>query len=460
MTLMLWLSSLALAGPACDKVATAEDLSTASNSAFNAMSAGDPQKSQAMLKSLNRMLTCTDAPVPAAQVAEIHRAHAALAQHAGDRRGAIAAAAAAMAAAPDVILTLPGPEGAMLVTEAQSLALPAGVSFGTPLATSVFVNGLPGAMRPVGQPMIVQAFAPGGAHIGSAWVSASAPLPEWVAFPPVDCDRAVPSQELVAEVWHAEAAYAKLDVQGFEDALYNVAVGIPCTAGTVELSQAAAVHRLEGLRQFTHDNASQAIRSFQSAQMLDPGYTPSEAMFPRGSSLTSLWQRAGSQSAVAWVAVELPPDLTLIVDGIRSRQRPAALPSIVQVTSPSGMVLWSQYVPPGGDLPELSRFLTTSIELEAELTPPALAVYQREGRRRKTRKRRDALWGVGGLLIGASGIAFAANTAAVYDYNQDNWSKARLDDFRRSANISATVSTGLFISGSALLAGGFAVPIE
>ena len=456
--MFLWFATAALAATPCAQTASAADISEAAVGAFEAMSSGDPQKSQAILKALDRMLECTDAPLPAAQVSQIHRAHASLAHHSGDHRGAVAAAAAAMAASPDSILTLPGEEGTLLVTEAQSLALPARVSFGTPLATSVYVDGEPGAQRPVGQPMIVQAFAPDGAHIGSSWVSSNEPLPEWVAFPPVECERAIPSQELVSEVWQAEAAYSKLDVDGFEDALHNVAVGIPCTAGTVELAQAAAIHRLEGLRQFTHDNASQSIRSFQSAQMLDPGYTPSEAMLPAGSSLADLWERARYQSAVARVAVDLPDDLTLIVDGIRSRQRPAALPSIVQVTSPSGMVLWSRYVPPGGDLPELTRFSSASKELEAELTPPALARYNALGDRRKSRRKRDALWGIGGLLVGASGMAFAANTAAVYEYNQDAWSKDRLDGFRRSANVSAGVSAGLFASGSVLIISGFTIP--
>ncbi len=457
--MILMLANLALAGTLCEEPTTAEDVSEAANSAFEAMNSGNPKKAQEILTSLDRLLDCAAGPLPAAQVSEVHRAHAALAQHSGDSRGAIAAAAAAMSADPEITVILRGEEGAILVTEAQAQDAPALVSFGTPLATSIYVDGDAGAQRPVGRPMIVQAFAPDGAHIGSAWVSTSAPLPEWVAFPPVDCERAIPSQELVAEVWGAEAAYSDLDVEGFENALHNVAVGIPCASGTVELGQAAAIHRLEGLRQFTHDNASQAIRSFQSAQMLDPGYTPSDAVLPPGSSLADLWNRARYQSAVAWVAVELPPDLTLVVDGIRSRQRPAALPSIVQVTSPSGMVLWSRYVPPGGVLPELSRFTTTSLELEAELTPPALALYHEEGRRRKNRRRRDALWGIGGLLMGASGIAFAANTEAFYEYNQPYWSEERLERLRLGANVAAGTSTGLFVGGAALFVSGFAIPL-
>lgn len=245
----------------------------------------------------------------------------------------------------------------------------------------------------------------------------------------------------------AETAFASLDVEGFRAALSTAATALPCVDGVLSPSEAAAIHRLEGVRLYTLGAQDSALRSLQQARILAPlGQIEGEAIAP-GTPLARLWDQAERSTAPPWIPIDAPEGLRVRVDGIPTRARPATVPSVVQLTSPTGRVLWTSYVPAMATLPPLD-FLAGPTPETLDLAP-ARRLYLEDVDVRKVSARRQGLLLSGTALVLLSGLAWQSNRNAVSDYEAPETLPERLEPLRRRANgmASASVATGLAGSG-------------
>lgn len=444
---MFWL----LLGTAfgCDEVVDADAFLADVSAAWVAAIEDRSADARDIVLGLEAKLGCLSKPLTADQSALFHRAEAVKALHEGDERGAAMAASAAARLAPDATWgDAHAKYNALELSTSRSSE-----GFATSLAAKVFVDGTATSSRPLGSPVVVQIFAPDGTPVAGGWVKGSDPLPSWVAFPPVSCETAVNVDQIVADVDRASSAYADLDVNGFEAALHGVAAGIPCVTGRVSLSQAAAIHRLEGIRLFISGSESSAIRSFQQAHTLNPGYHPPEALVPPGSTLDELWVLSKNAPPSPWLSVTVPDGLRLVVDGLSASQRPAATPAIIQIATPSGQVLLSRYVPPGAGLPDLSSLSATAASAERDRLSPAMQLYREENDKRAARLRRTQLSVAGVITLTAAGVLYFDNALANLEHDDPHTPHTRLEALRKRANNTASVSSVLLISGTGIMVG-------
>lgn len=417
-----------------------------------AEAAARPEERHEGLTAVLGGLGCAAGPLPPADVARVHRLVSLDAAWSGDAPRAAAAAAAAARIDPEgtTAAVASHPELAPPVT--ADLAMMSD-EFGTSLAARVYVDGAEGSSRTVGQPAVVQVFDGAGRPIDGAWVAGDAPLPDWVAFPDLSCSTTTAVDGLLRHVAAAEAAYASLDVPAFERALEQVASGLPCVASRVGSTQAAAIHRLEGLRQFAHGGDDAALRSFQEARVLDPRFVPPPELVRPESALAALWTLAGAAGPGAWVDEEVPPGLLLTVDGLPSSARPSALPAIVQLSDPTGAVWWTRYVPPGARLPDFTAVGRAATERRAATLSPARMLYVDLGERRAANVRQTGLFAASGVAYSAGALAYLFNARAHSEYLDRDTPQPELDGLRRATNTSALVSTSAVAAGTALLVG-------
>jgi len=445
---------MALAAPCPDGApATVDGFRTELDALWRQGLAGDDVVFRTGVAQQEASLSCVAEPLPPLDAARLHRNRALLAARSGDPLGA-ARAVASMRRVADGSED-PGADDRWLV-ESDTLAgfaktdaaAPPTAEFGTSLAASVFIDGRETQERPLDQPVVVQVVGPDGSMVDATWLPARQPLPTWVQYPPSACDERQGSAGLVQASRQAETAFANLDVDGFREALRTAATGLPCADGVLSPSEAAAIHRLEGVRLYTLGARDSALRSLQQARILDPlGTIEGDALAP-GSPLARLWDQAATASPPPWVPVDAPDGLDVRVDGIPSRQRPATVPSVVQLATPTGRVIWTSYVPAMASLPSLAAFAGPTPE-QLDLAP-ARRVYLEDELRRKRSTRRQALLLTGSALLVTSGMAWQANRNAVSDYNGIETAPEHLEGHRRRANAMATAASASGALGAGL----------
>lgn len=148
------------------------------------------------------------------------------------------------------------------------------------------------------------------------------------------CDPVAPG-EIEDAIRAAEQAFAAADVAGFE-ALSNRALALPsCVYGAVPRSTAAALHRLAGLRAFVRKEQSEAELAFAAARRLEPAYAFPTTLVPSGHKIRT-WYDAIQPIPDSVALLPEPAKGSLVVDGEASRERPAVLPAVVQLTGTGG----------------------------------------------------------------------------------------------------------------------------
>ncbi len=463
----LWASTPAWAD--CETVQSVAELRSALDASWQSLQdAGSVDEvsdsyRQAMVDA-EQWVACLDGPLSPEDAAHFHRNRALASVLAGDSDGALAAASAALRLRPEAEIEWRAASDAFAeLSDALTGRSPrAREEFPTSLAASVWSDGAPLAARTVGEPVIVQVFE-GSAEgrnnrpIGGAWIDPRSPLPDWVVYPPVDCDgETVPVAALVQDVRRAEQAFDDLDLEGFESALERIAVGLPCVDQAIRPTQAAAIHRLEGLRQYTRGQRLGSVRSFQEAQTLDAAFDPPESLTREGSTLAGLWMRAGSAAPPPWLDLSMPDNVVLRVDGLVATSRPATLPFIVQAVAPSGEVLWTRYIPGGVSLPDLGFLVQEATRIEENRLPPALAEYRRYGAQQQRSRTARALQFGGATAIVGAGLLYGLNARQVGQYNDPTTPPDRIEPLRVAANRSATGSLALAVVGTLSIGASFA----
>lgn len=452
----MWLLfTTALAAP-CGDDTSLDGLVSQLESSWERSRDDQPAMREAILEA-ESMLACVSEPLTTSAAARFHRNRALASMANGDPQGAVAAARAARRLDPAG--SAAWVEGSLvyreLIDDAGEAESPV-EELPTSLAARVYGDGEPRAARRTGEPVLVQVFSPEGGVVGSAWIDARQPMPEWLTYPPPTCEGTTVDR-LLGYVEEAKQAYAQLDVDGFEQALGAVAEELPCLQQVLSPSQAAAIHRLEGLRLATKGARLGVVRSFQQAQLLDGAYEPPQTFIREGSTLDTLWKRAGSLGSPLFVDIEAPADLVVRLDGVVSSRRPATLPSILQVVGADGGVELTRYVPPTAAAPDLARFESVAHLDPLQRLPPGLREYKLEERRKRSRQARQWLQRGGAALYFGSGILLAVNTAHVAEFDDPRLTPERAGKLQRAANRSATTSAALLVAGTAAIGFSFAL---
>jgi len=396
---------------------------------------------------------CLSQGISPASASALHRVHAMWSVREKDERSARAALRAAARVDTHEI------EGLDDADPLRELMQPAGATstdaMVTPLGMSLLIDGTAGNHRVRGEPAFVQVIGSAGPAQGG-WLDASSPTPDWVSLPPVHCAEPVGASTLVGFVDNGKLAHLALEVTAFTNALHDIAAALPCSEQRLGPTQAAAIHRLEGIRLYVKGADAQALRSFQAAALLDPSYAPDQ-VFPPGSTLASLWIHATKLPAGKEVGVGLPDGLVLAVDGFRSTSRPAAVPAIVQLESPGGAVLWTRYVVQGVALPDLPEFVPTGRAMDAAHDPPAVVLYHQMGERRRLASLRSGLMGGAATAMVGSLYFFFANAESASQYRADYTRPEDLGGLALKANREARASfsflalSGGFVAASILV---------
>lgn len=170
-----------------------------------------------------------------------------------------------------------------------------------------------------------------------------------------ECPQPIEPTALAAKVDDALLTWATMDEEGFAIAADAIAEDVACLDEPLSPEQAAAVHRVQGLRAFLDGNVDGASGAFQAAAIAEPGYRLSERLAPEGGKLWRLYQEAADKRPPLVYPMRVPSGFRSWVDGKVADRKAEELPAIVQVGDRD--VQWSAYVVAGQtpDIPDLGR---------------------------------------------------------------------------------------------------------
>lgn len=259
------------------------------------------------------------------------------------------------------------------------------------------------------------------------------------------CAAPATQANLAGALLRAESAFGALDVEAFTRSMDDAIFLVPCLAEPVDVTQAARLHRLQGIRQFVANEEERAVASFAAARAIDPTYQLPVWLVPEGSAIRDLYGRMPVENGTK-ALVPAPVEGTLRFDGVESLERPTSWSSFVHVLDGHGAVLESAYLFPGDAMPSY-----TAAPEPVEATAPAIASSTRASHR------------LGFNLIGASvgsavcaGVLYgvAANSAANFEASHPDWSESDLLASRSRTNnlVVASGALGAIAAGVGLSA--------
>ncbi len=168
----------------------------------------------------------------------------------------------------------------------------------------------------------------------------------WLAVAHAGCEP-VPLEVLRARLDAAEGAFASLDRAGFQDALDDAALRLPCLAELLPPADAARWHGLVALQHYGGQRDDDLAASLASARAAVPGWTFPDTWVPPGHEL----REARPAAPGATIPAPPPSDGATWFDGARSVERPAERPTVFQWARGDGTVGATAYLVPGAALP-------------------------------------------------------------------------------------------------------------
>lgn len=173
-------------------------------------------------------------------------------------------------------------------------------------------------------------------------------------FPSISLAQSCPSrtsiQELTENLDQAETAFIELDAALFSKSLEDLSIKLPCVRELIPVPLAARYHRVWGIHQFSQGDELQAFQTLQAARILEPEYTFPEGMFPANHTLVTQYQRLKTKSrSVGRVAN--PRTLDIFFDGKKTRQRPAGQSTLLQISSKTGDIRTTEFLPIASAMP-------------------------------------------------------------------------------------------------------------
>ncbi len=163
--------------------------------------------------------------------------------------------------------------------------------------------------------------------------------------------RSTAPRELSSLVQEALLGFATQDAPGFEAAAGQAARALPCVDQPLAPSQAAAFHRLVGLRAWYAGDQEAARVAFHAARILQPGFRLSGKVAPPEGDLYALLSELPRVAATHSDPLGAPAGADAWLDGVLGAERPRDLPVVLQLGPGDGTVVWTGYLPPGVAVP-------------------------------------------------------------------------------------------------------------
>lgn len=229
------------------------------------------------------------------------------------------------------------------------------------------------------------------------------------------CVRPVGLDEWRASAADVEAAWARLDLEGFRTATDASAAVLPCLGEPITPADAARAHRIQGLRANLLDQEDRAARAFLAARRVDPAWRFPDWL-PEQHPLRLLYGRMPLEGLVQ-TPLPRPRSGSLLIDGTPSRDRPKDIPAVVQWLNSDGSVGWSGYMHHDETI--------VGYPIRPSLAPVAWS-----------------LAGIGVASLVVSGASLAISAGARDEYDDLATPPDALDDLRETTNTGFWVSVG------------------
>ena len=250
------------------------------------------------------------------------------------------------------------------------------------------------------------------------------------------CVDGASTARLVVVMEDAEAAFARLDLDGFQAAVDEGAALVPCLEATLSRAQVARYHRLQGLRAWLVRDTERSQRAFLAARTIEPAWRFPVELVPEQHPTRAAYMALPLEE-LSMQAVEVPEGARLYVDGRVAQERPGNLPSLLQLEDGEGALRWSVYAGPGEALPAWPAGLDGTGEAPAWRMPLVVG-------------------SVGSALASGVLLGLAATSAARYEDPQTPLSS--LDGLRNRTNgllVASAVTGGLAVGGAVGVAWSF-----
>ena len=162
------------------------------------------------------------------------------------------------------------------------------------------------------------------------------------------CESSLSAQQLREQTAAVLALYEAYEIPRFLEAARKLEAEVPCAGEPVDPALAAQLHVAVGLLRWKDNARDQAALAWTAARIADPGFTPSEALFPADSAERALWE--GIQGRTGGTR-PLPSRDRWWLDGQKSTTIATDRPTVAQSLDTAGVPARSSYAWPGADWP-------------------------------------------------------------------------------------------------------------
>ena len=251
--------------------------------------------------------------------------------------------------------------------------------------------------------------------------------------------------ELHQAIESAQVAYVQLDADGFQAASGRASAALDCVDQALSPPDAAAYHRLQGLRAYLNDDRASVVKHFQSARAAEPDYLFSEELAPPNHPVRSDYELAGDLRADGSRTAPPPATGQLVVDGKTTTEIPTQRPYIFQWIGEGGAPKLTAHLSAGIGTPTYPILVATVPETDP---PDKKKKNKKAGNRTSRRLLTNAGIGavVGGALYGLAGLNHAK-------FNNDETALEELQSVRTETNaliivagVVGVVSVGVGVS--------------
>lgn len=159
--------------------------------------------------------------------------------------------------------------------------------------------------------------------------------------------------DLSAHIGAAEDAFAGMDTVVFKGAVKAMRDDIACLGSAPDPKLSAAVHEIEALDAYFDQDQGRALLSLRAMVEIWPEASLAADLAPEGGELRAWLAMAARVPRSPRAPRTPPPGHTLLVDGQAASDVPTDRPSLVLLTDPQGLVLWSGLFASAGALPDM-----------------------------------------------------------------------------------------------------------
>jgi len=224
----------------------------------------------------------------------------------------------------------------------------------------------------------------------------------------------------------AEKSLSEADFDGFQSAVQQAALAVPCMNETIDSEHAARLHQLHGIRLFVSEDAPAASTAFLAARVLDPNASV-PSVFPEGHEIYNIFSQLDVDTAQNQPIIP-PKKGAVAFDGSESRFRPTDRPTLVQVLGQDSTIVETAYTMPGEALPDFQT---------SKLAP----LYSAGKKNRLLQS--SLLSGIGSAVL--YGLAWQnRNTFDAYELTNTPADETTLNDMKTTSQILVGSSTALF----------------